>query len=34
MNCHKCKKTFKENEPSWYDEQTQKHTCDKCEEKK
>ena len=28
MECNKCKKIFKENEPSWYDEQTQKHTCD------
>ena len=30
MSCHRCKKIFKEDEHSWYDEETKKHTCDKC----
>jgi len=32
MNCCICKKLFKEDEPSWYNEQTEEHTCDKCVE--
>ena len=32
MNCHICKKLFKEDEHSWYDEETEKHACDKCVE--
>lgn len=34
MHCKDCKKIFKEDEPSWYDELTQKHTCDECEERR
>ena len=32
MNCYKCKKTFKEDESSWYNEETGEHICDKCVE--
>ena len=32
MNCYKCKKVFKEDEHSWYNEKTEEHTCDKCAE--
>ena len=32
MNCYKCKKIFKEDEHSWYNEETKKHICDKCVE--
>ena len=32
MNCHICRKIFKEDEPSWYNQQTEEHTCDKCAE--
>ena len=30
--CDVCEKVFKEDEPSWYDEQTEEHACDKCVE--
>lgn len=30
--CKECRKVFREDEPSWYDEQTEEHTCDKCAE--
>ena len=33
-NCYICEHIFKEDEPSWYDEETKNHTCDKCEENK
>tara|TARA_B100000902_G_scaffold308216_1_gene297342 strand:- start:479 stop:604 length:126 start_codon:yes stop_codon:yes gene_type:complete len=33
MICYICDKIFKEDEPSWYNEETENHTCDKCEEK-
>ena len=33
-NCCICEHIFKEDEPSWYDEETKNHICDKCEENK
>ena len=32
--CYMCNHIFKENEPSWYDKETENHICDDCVENK